>query len=312
MWCQSNGGEKGKVFLIALVFILFFSFAEARILSQGGETITDPITGVTLIRPVEEIGNPFVSYLRLDSDLDGVPDYRDRCPDTLVWEKVNRYGCDLKTFCNDLGCGLGCLEADWNNDSEKRIEGSDCALLMNHQNGLVLQPKCVPRYCDDPKTIPIPKEAIDLWMSLSQRSYVSVNLTNVPGGFAQINNTVYDGWCVDFEGGIDISFLYEAVLLSSYDPELNEKCPKCAGKEWDKINYIINHKPVGVHWLKIQEAIWHFTDEYNTSDPIVNQIINEANTYGDGYKPGKGQFVALIVYVKNNPGAQLIIIEVDP
>jgi len=41
--------------------------------------------------------SPVKKHFPLDSDMDGVPDYNDRCPNTPVGVAVNHYGCRLLT-----------------------------------------------------------------------------------------------------------------------------------------------------------------------------------------------------------------------
>ena len=108
---------------------------------------------------------------------------------------------------------------------------------------------------------------------------------------------------------------YTATMYSSFDPDLETKCPICYDEDWDKVNYIINNKHPSATRLEIQAAIWCFIDSGNCtlSSPIAQQMITQANLYGNNFKPLAGQLLAIIIkpdYATSK--RQLTFIEVDP
>lgn len=159
--------------------------------------------------------------------------------------------------------------------------------------------------------------------------YFDATLSNVPSGYSFVNGT-YAGLCADLTGYILDNPLfgnvvYQVRLQSSTDD------PAFAGRPWDKINYILTHYPIPQNsWLDVQAAIWtlihgctpqsnpilfdcqpHRTAPlyfpFGSSSPygcppngIVNkiavqQMVDNANAYGNGFMPGNGDRFAIII-----------------
>jgi hypothetical protein len=98
-------------------------------------------------------------------------------------------------------------------------------------------------------------------------------------------------------------------MYSSLDPNLNTTCPRCYDKDWDLVNYIINHKQGTMN--DIQSAIHYFIDHgvYPT-DPDAISMVEEAKAHGEGYWPQEGELMAIIVDIGNK--AQMLFLEIDP
>ncbi|MEK6819017.1 MAG: hypothetical protein AABY10_03730 [Nanoarchaeota archaeon] len=308
--------KRGKLLFLMAILILFVRLGSSF---PGWDAfgISDPTTinnTISLLQQ-ENDSSGLIEFLLNDDDLDRVPNSIDFCPNSR-FRNVDRYGCDLNQFCSALGCSRDCFRADWKNDSKIRNRG-DCTLVLVEKEGKIQQPECAPLICiDDPKNITVPNSSVNAELIFTPSinhspSNFLVKLDNVPSGFGPINNSVYGGWCVELSKSILSMINYNATLISSLDPDLLTKCPLCAGVQFDKINYIINHKPAGVPASDVQIAIWHFTPlGIDTQDPDALAIIAEAEAFGDGFLPTKGQFVAVVVKINNF--TQLIFIEVDP
>lgn len=136
--------------------------------------------------------------------------------------------------------------------------------------------------------------------SSSDACYFYVLLSNVPDGY-HVSNGEYLGWCVDKYHTISKKITYTASLYSSYDLGNPKPDP-----DWDKVNYILNHKQGSVN--AVQEAIWYFIDEVETSNPDAQALINDANANGQGFVPAPGERMAVVVWIDSE--TQIPIIEV--
>lgn len=149
--------------------------------------------------------------------------------------------------------------------------------------------------------LPPNQVTVKIEVKTSGTCYYYVVLSNVPEGY-HVSNGRYLGWCVDKDHLISSRKTYTATLYSSYAPD-NPK----SSTEWDKINYILNHKQGS--WGDIQAAIWHFVEEgYWPSSSLAQAMIHEANANGEGFAPAPGEKMAVVVWV--NSKTQTLIIEV--
>jgi hypothetical protein len=143
--------------------------------------------------------------------------------------------------------------------------------------------------------------------------YWDVDVISVTGSSDEIaagtNNWL--GWCVHSGETIGAS-THTFTVYSSLNP--GSLPATYQGYQWDKINYILNHK--GSASMKaIQAAIWTYNGgvptytPYNTWDDGADYaaLIADAEDNGGGYVPGPGEKYAAILYKE---GSQLIFIEV--
>jgi hypothetical protein len=119
-------------------------------------------------------------------------------------------------------------------------------------------------------------------------------LSGVPPGYDVGNNT-YLGWCVELNNANNQAGDGRmAKLLST----LGNLPAPYSSKRWDKINYIINHKQGP--WEEVQLAIWYYTEGGFTPDPATNTnaaaMVQAAEANGNGFVPGVGQVVGVIVW----------------
>jgi hypothetical protein len=112
-----------------------------------------------------------------------------------------------------------------------------------------------------------------------------------------VQNDTYRGWCMEnnhaYPGIQDKQYyLYDSTgsLPSVYD-----------GKPWYQVNYLLNHKQ-GTRY-DVQKALWRIlgTDAYSLvvnpqmNEAVVNAMVNDAINNGEGFVPGPGQFVAVLI-----------------
>jgi hypothetical protein len=141
-------------------------------------------------------------------------------------------------------------------------------------------------------------------------SFYQAALSNVPPGFI-VQNGFYQGWCVDYAGGLTTNEVYKpAFLYLSHGP----LPPQLENTNWDRVNYILNHKQGDS--FDVQAAIWHFiggpipdTDaRFIPLSSFAANIIADADAHGAGFVPGPGQISAVILDLGTD--AQTNIIEV--
>jgi len=83
-----------------------------------------------------------------DSDLDGVIDILDKCPNSPK-EEVDQDGCSNVQFCAMQGiCGLSCNLADWKHDEPFSNNPYDCMTVIVAKEG-GYQPTCAGSTCAD-------------------------------------------------------------------------------------------------------------------------------------------------------------------
>jgi len=138
-------------------------------------------------------------------------------------------------------------------------------------------------------TMPVRIEVFD-----GVESYFLTKLMDVPEGY-DVTNGTYLGWCIDTRAEMARSPATHSVFLySSFNPP-----GELANKEWDMVNYILNHKSESATAEDIQEAIWYFINidgNYTPTSPTAWEIINDALQNGEGFIPEYGQTVAVICY----------------
>lgn len=248
------------------------------------------------------------SFSCVDKDYDGVCDDIDKCPNSIVGQTVDTMGCDIFQFCKSFYCSSRCFYADFRNDEPLIEYPDDCTIIIKNIEGKYY-PDCVPLICQKDVLLNLTDQTVGMRVNNSGlNSFFDVNLSNVPAGYA-ITNGIYPGWCVNWNIGITLSKLYNVKMYSSYDPFLAVKCPFCYTDHWDQINYILNNKQGNS--TDIQAAIWHIMDGGNY--PLTNYaklMVQNSSIYGLGFKPSKGQLMAVLL-VSNNRTQQTFI-ETDP
>ena len=151
-------------------------------------------------------------------------------------------------------------------------------------------------------SINLPSEEVTLTIQYpSHECYYYIWLSDVPPGY-HVSNGRYIGWCVDEHHYIYNGGTYRARMYSSYDPANPHP-----DEDWDMVNYILNNKQ-GT-WEDVQDAIWFFVDggRYPNST-AARAMVDDALANGEGFVPGPGQTLAVILYIDGS--TQIPIIEV--
>jgi len=147
------------------------------------------------------------------------------------------------------------------------------------------------------------------------------------GGPAYFPHTYVDGvdhlgWCIDTDNVIYQNVNYTANVYSSYDETLPEDLVEYP-ENLDLVNYIINQGFVGqpsacggnYTYGDVQRAIWALIeDEQDTaglgswSQCRVDEILDDASANGEGFVPGCGDVVAIVLAPVD--GQQVVIAQV--
>ena len=146
-------------------------------------------------------------------------------------------------------------------------------------------------------------------------------VVTVSGG-TTIDGT-YEGWCVDTDEGIPENTPYTADVYSSYEalPVGKIEYPE----NLDLVNWIINQDYVGqtspggygtYTYGDVQRAIWELVEDEQSEEGLgdwsqarVDEILADASANGEGYTPGCGDEIVIIL---NPVGevAQIVIITI--
>jgi hypothetical protein len=140
-------------------------------------------------------------------------------------------------------------------------------------------------------------------------SYFDVDVTD--GGNFDLPNMDYYGWCADSKiNGQD------GVPSAAYTPyDSRGTLPPMHTVDWNKVNYIINHKN-GASKAAIQQAIWNYdngriawSEGGSYSESEVQALIDDAEANGENYVPeNPGEYYSVILWKSRT--AQPLFIEV--
>ena len=137
-------------------------------------------------------------------------------------------------------------------------------------------------------------------------SHFQIDLTNVPSG-NDITNATYRGWCAETYADFRTCVILAVHAYSSYDP-----AAPIPNGEWDKVNYILNHKRHTDHEA-VQNALWFFIEG---CDPTLNSVsqtlVDEANEKGEGFIPTQGQILAVILCPVQDYQVAVIEVPIPP
>jgi hypothetical protein len=133
-------------------------------------------------------------------------------------------------------------------------------------------------------------------------TYIEIVLAGIGPGFDVVDGVGYPGWCDDDQVSATPGQQYcdiPTILRNSTGtlPVYLQAIP------WDKINYLLNHKGSATP-PEIQDAIWQFTNGTACPSNGCNALVDDANANGNGFVPGSGDIVAIILDNGPNPTVQ--------
>ena len=151
-------------------------------------------------------------------------------------------------------------------------------------------------------TIRLPTDLVTMNAIYGKNSWFTMTLSDIPQGF-DITNGTYPGWCVQKTISMTQKVNHTVLLYSSTSLSLPHDFQN---KNWDKINYILNHKHG--NRKSIQKAIWYYTNNEDCStNPDAQTMVNEAESKGTGFIPTNGEIIA--IPIEGVPTIQLTFLE---
>lgn len=129
----------------------------------------------------------------------------------------------------------------------------------------------------------------------------TATFAGLPAGLS-VTNTTYLAWCFDVNGDYtNNNASTQYYPYSTYSPSLpaNVQSPN-----WDKVNWVLNHKPAGPQstWI-VQQVIWRLMSGsylpppgYPLPQPASDDLYNQAISLGTGFVPSVGQTIGVILY----------------
>ena len=137
----------------------------------------------------------------------------------------------------------------------------------------------------------LPTEYVTMRAVYGTESWFDMTLLNVSAGY-DVTNGSYLGWCVQKDTTMTRGVNHTVLLYSSYDPAMPVDFQN---DNWDKVNYVLNHKQDGRE--SIQNVIWFYicNDPYPTNDTDAQAMIADANANGGDFVPSPGEKIAILV-----------------
>jgi uncharacterized repeat protein (TIGR01451 family) len=181
-------------------------------------------------------------------------------------------------------------------------------------------PCCLPQFAD------FNPHSRGAWESTGEGAtyFPNVELASINPGYNIWNGAEWAGWCADNGHGISSGWYYHRGVVCSIDPTIDpndyyiipyhyaEVVNWYDGSiEWNKINWIINHRETDHTMEDVQHAIWHYTDNLPYDDLSQNSkdLVNGAEGYVGTFIPEVGQKYAVILDANLRCVIQRIFIE---
>lgn len=137
----------------------------------------------------------------------------------------------------------------------------------------------------------IPDFSVEMFIRPGLNSRFQLFFLDAKYGYDVVDFEFYNAWCLMKSKPLRRNALHNVRLYNCYGPDLP---PVFRAMEWNRINYIINHKKGSKE--AIQEAIWHFADPERPTklSAQASRLVQEADLKGRDYKPGEGDLIAII------------------
>ena len=152
------------------------------------------------------------------------------------------------------------------------------------------------------KEVPVTVVANDVFSTAGAICYFYVTVDGIPeNGNYDLENGVYEGWCVNSTLQLPNNRRFPARLFSSYaDTSALPGDLQYPSETWRKINWVINHRDdylrqTAEAW-DVEDAIWYIIDELPGpfAGEWVYTIKQDADEYGSQFVPTFGEKMAVI------------------
>lgn len=176
-----------------------------------------------------------------------------------------------------------------------------------------------------PPYINLPPQISNYTISIPNNNEPAYILAHLQGNGSawELPDGTYNAFCGEINVTIVEGTSYTMNVYSSLYPDLIPN--GYPTDNYDLINYMVNHLEnyEGYTWQDVQMVIWKLLNDWDGSDvalvgawanhPIAQQMLSDANDYGEGFVPLPGGWAAVLFInsVLENP-VQLQLIMVDP
>lgn len=160
-------------------------------------------------------------------------------------------------------------------------------------------------------TLKLPDAPVHMFLREGQESRFELFFIDARYGWDIEDYKFYKVWCLESRKPFHKNAMHLVRLYSSYSSDLPSQLK---GMDFNRINYIINHKPQPYSKKAVQQAIWYFTD-YEKSEKLSDEavaMIEEAKEKGKDYVPGDGELIAVVVLPDIKKQAAFIEVPVPP
>lgn len=225
----------------------------------------------------------------------------------------------IKTYPTDLPVATGKLIAaraevvrTVNGVQEATVAWADGPLKFKN-------PATIYSYAVQPMlSFPILNGAINFTAYFSARpanfmGYWKIQVNSAPAGSSIIAGNSYPAWCCERFVYMNDGSTHNGIPLDSLlNPIPSVQPNRFTNAAWDNVNWLINHKPATATREEIQNAIWSLlgqgTEPGFASNQQVLNMVAAANANGNGFIPGDGEIMGIIIEV---PGTQGFYLELQ-
>lgn len=136
----------------------------------------------------------------------------------------------------------------------------------------------------------VPDGPIEMFIRDGADSRFEVYFIDVKYGYDLVDFESYNAWCLEEGKPIRRNALHKIKLYNAYDPELPAKF---RNMDWNRINYVINHKQGAK--TDVQMAVWHYAGTLKKPlSPVASKIVEDADANGKDFKPAGGDLVGVV------------------
>ncbi|HEX9744960.1 MAG TPA: hypothetical protein VGB30_05985 [bacterium] len=231
--------------------------------------------------PLNKAGNPVLGQFDCSEEFD---------------ECVTEYTCTFDNTYEDGDVVLYSAHAvvTYPDGTQETAFGGECYDFPGNRWGWYCE--CELEICEYDLNLTLPETVCVIHTYPAPDSYWGIELYDVEDGYS-VSDGNYLGWCCENTVTLSPGNRCDVEIFSSYEDDL----PNMYGEDdWNRINYILNHKPDGATIMEIQKAIWHYTDGLVPDNPTTQAIVDDADANGGDYEPGVGDVIAVILFIGEN------------
>jgi len=138
----------------------------------------------------------------------------------------------------------------------------------------------------------IPDKEVSIYIRNGSESRFELFFVDAGYDLDVVDFEYYKAWCLEKGKRIRRNAMHEIRAYNCYDPNLPDRFKNA---DWDRINYIINHKRGSKS--DVQQAIWYILGQEKKGkiSKEAMELVEEAMEKGRDYRPGEGELIAVII-----------------